>query len=317
MDMASNKTLYSELEVKAVELARRSGELLHGYFGTDLEVEYKDEKKRAHPVTRADRESQEYLCESIWRSFPDHGIIGEEGDDEEEGLLAKDILWILDPLDGTTNFINGLPIYAVSIGVLHHGTPVAGAIFLPWPGKGEGSVLHAHQGGGARLDGEVLSLVQTDPPPESPDPKRLSGVPGSFGAQFRAGKGLRGRAGDPRVTGSAVYELAMAATGVFQYVVLGAPRVWDLAAGAAIVREAGGAVMVRARGARGWAPLTWVGPSWEHGTPKANDLRKWAAPTIAGNVGAVSVVAANLGRRRRPVSAKVAGFVRKLGRKRS
>lgn len=317
MDIDSDQTLYLELEAKAVEIAKRSGELLHGYFGTGLEVEYKDEKKRAHPVTRADRESQEYLCESILRSFPEHGIIGEEGEGEEGDLPAKDILWILDPLDGTTNFINGLPIYAVSIGVLHRGTPVVGAIFLPWPGKGGGSVLHARQGRGARLDGEAISLVQKDPSLESPDPKRLSGVPGSFGGQFRVGKGLRGRGGDPRVTGSAVYELAMAATGVFQYVVLGAPRVWDLAAGAVIVKEAGGAVMVRPRSARQWEPLTSVGPSWEHGAPKVNDLRKWAVPILAGNAGAVSVVATNLGKRRRPVSAKVARLVRKLGRKRS
>lgn len=317
MDIDSEQTMYSDLEAKAVEMARHSGEVLHGYFGTDLEVEYKDEKKLAHPVTRADRESQEYLCESILRSFPDHGIIGEEGEDEEEDLPAKDILWILDPLDGTTNFINGLPIYAVSIGVLHRGIPVAGAIFLPWPGKGGGSVLHARLNGGAHLDGKAISLVQEDASSESPDPKRLSGVPGSFGGQFRVGKGLRGRGGDPRVTGSAVYELAMAATGVFQYVVLGAPRVWDLAAGVAIVKEAGGAVMVRPSSARQWEPLTSVGPFWEHGAPKVSNLRKWVAPILAGNAGAVSVVATNLGKRRRPVSAKVARLVRTLGRKQS
>ena len=317
MDITSDQAFLSEIEAKAVEMARHSGELLHGYFGTDLEVEYKDEKRRWHPVTRADRESQEYLSDSISRSFPDHGIVGEEGADGEEGETAKDMLWVLDPLDGTTNFINGLPIYAVSIGVLHRGAPIVGALFVPWPGKAQGAVLHARRGGGARLDGDTLSLRTADLSSEGPEANGLVGVPGSFGGRFKVGKGLRGRLGDPRVTGSAAYELAMAASGVFQYIVLGAPRVWDLAAGAVIIPEAGGAVMVKSGKARRWESLTSVGPSWDQGRPTVKELRNWAAPIVAGNEGVVSVVAANLGKRRRPVSAKVGRLLGRLGRKRS
>ena len=290
--------LLLDIEAKAAEMARHAGGILQGYFGTDIEVEYKDEKRRQNPVTRADRESQEYLCGEIARSFPDHGIVGEEGPEEEDGdEPVKDFLWVLDPLDGTTNFINGLPVYAVSVGVLYWGTPIAGAIFIPWPSGNGGAVLHARKGGGAWMDGERISIALDDPSADGPEPNRLVGLPGAFGASFKIGKGLRRRVGEPRVTGSIAYELAMAARGVFQYVVIGGPRIWDVAAGVLIVAEAGGVVMVRPRRARRWEPLTCLGPSWEEGRPKDKEVRKWVAPLIAGNSTAVSVVAANLERR--------------------
>ena len=111
---------------------------------------------------------------------------------------AADVLWVLDPLDGTTNFLNGLPVYAVSIGVLYRGTPVAGALFVPWPGSNGGVVLHARRGGGARMEDEALSVLDGD----APEAGRLTGLPASFGARFRVGSGLRRQPGEVRVTGS-------------------------------------------------------------------------------------------------------------------
>ena len=296
METLPDENLLVDIEAEAAEMTRHAGEILLGHFGTDIEVEYKDEKKQRDPVTKADTESQEYLCSSISRSFPDHGIVGEEGPKEEDEPV-KDFLWVLDPLDGTTNFINGLPIYAVSVGVLHRGTPVAGAIFIPWPGGNGGVVLHARKGGGAWMDGERISIVPEGTGSEGPEPNRLVGLPGSFGASFKIGKGLRRRVGEPRVTGSIAYELAMAAREVFQYVVIGGPRIWDVAAGVLIVAEAGSLVMVRPRGARRWEPLTCLGPSWEQRRPTEKEVRSWVGSLIVGNKTAVPVVAANLGRR--------------------
>ena len=300
--------LVSEIESKAVEMAREAGKILQAQFGKPLEVEYKDREHR-DPVTAADRESQLYLREAITRYFPDHDIVGEEGTDEADAPTS-DFLWVLDPLDGTTNFVNGLPIYAVSIGVLHEGAFLAGSLFLPWPGEKDGLVLHARRGGGAYVGEEPFSIPQS----EEPTPNRLTGLPASFGFRMRFRKNLRRRAGEIRVTGSIAYELALTARGVFQYVIMGAPRVWDVAAGALLVMEAGGSVLIGRQGGRRWEPLTSLGPTWEGRPPSFKEIRGWTAPLIASSAGLAPLVAANLQARYR-LSARIAALMKKFGRR--
>ena len=309
MEVLVDEGLAMEIEAGAVEMARGAGRILQSRFGGPLEVEYKDEKKEQDPVTSADKESQAYLSEYIASHFPDHGILGEEGSREDESP-APEFLWILDPLDGTTNFLNGLPIYAVSIGVLHRGSPVAGALFIPWPGEKDGVVLHARKGGGAWMDEEPVSI----PGSETIRANRLTGLPASFGGRFRLGKDLRRQVGEVRVTGSVAYELALTALGSFQYAVFGGPRIWDMAGGTIIVMEAGGMVMARDRKDRGWEPLTVLGPSWGKGPPTMKEVRNWSASLIVGNAHIAPFVGANL-RGRYPLSARVARLIRRLKRK--
>lgn len=307
-----DEILAMEIEAKAAELARGAGEILHGHFGRPLEVEYKDDKKQ-DPVTAVDIESQTYLSQAILDSFPGHGILGEEGPQEDEGP-TPDFLWVLDPLDGTTNFLNGLPIYGVSIGVLYRGTPIVGALFVPWPSEGGGIVLHARKGGGAWMGQEPLSIHQAIPQGEGPEASRPVGLPASFGAQFRLRKGLRQKVGQVRVTGSIVYELALTACGRLQYTIVGWPRIWDVAAGVLIVVEAGGMVLVRARKGQRWEPLTCLGPSWDDGPPSLKAVRSWMAPMILGNPQVARFVAANL-KRRYSLSARVTRLVRAIASK--
>ena len=290
----------SELEAKAVEMARHAGWMLRGRFGQTLQVNYKDKEKQ-DPVTSADTECQAYLCEAIAAWFPDHGIVAEETEREAEQEVeatSPDYLWVLDPLDGTTNFLNGLPVYGVSIGVLYRGVPVASALFIPWAGEKGGFVLHARKGGGAWMDDDPVSIPQS----EGPEPGRLTGLPGSFGAAFSLRKGLRRRVGQPRVTGSIVYELALTVKGAFQYAVIATPKIWDVAGGVLIVEEAGGAVLTRRRKARGWEALTYLGPSWEGGAPTLKEMRQWTAPLIVGSAQVAAFVADNLRRRSHPLA---------------
>ena len=309
MEVLVDEGLMMEIEARAIEMARGAGRILQDSFGRPLEVEYKDDKKEQDPVTSVDKESQEYLSESIARHFPGHGIVGEEDSKQDEEPVPE-FLWILDPLDGTTNFLNGLPIYAVSIGVLHRGNPIAGALFIPWSGENDGVVLHARKGGGAWMDEEAISIPES----ETIAANRLTGIPASFGGRFRIGKDLRRRVGEVRVTGSIAYELALTALGAFQYVVLGSPRIWDVAGGAIIVMEAGGTVIARCRKRRRWEPLTSLGPSWEGGSPTMKEVRNWAATLIVGNVHIAPFVGANL-QGRYPLSARVARLMRRLRRK--
>ena len=300
MTLSLEPELLARLEEAAAEIARGAGRMLVAKLGGELQVEYKDEAQR-DPVTSADKEAQEYMEGSIRERFSDHFILGEEGeDDEPDSAPTSDWVWILDPLDGTGNFLNGLPIFGSSVGVTYRGMPVAGAMSIPWP-SGEGiRVFHASKGRGARIDGKDWSI----PEPKESESGGLVTLPGSFGVRYKFRKGMPAHRWDVRVSGSVVYELAMATLGVFRYSLLGGPKVWDVAAGAVVVPEAGGAALVSLGRGAGWAPLVEVGPSWNSGErgdvvrPSVKDLRAWATPMIVGRKDTVEMVAANLGDRR-------------------
>ena len=294
MSQESHEIL-SQVEELAAQAVRRVGRLLMDRFGSALTVEFKDRHRR-DPVTEVDHQAQALLREAIADRFPDHGILGEEDSEEEaqgDGGPLPEYLWVLDPLDGTRNFLAGLPLFACSVGVLHRGRPAAGALFVPWPGSA-GAVLHARRGGGAYRDGRPLRLEAGELRPEA-----LTGIPGSFPQLFRPRRRLRGRLGEPRMTGSVGFEMAMVACGVLQYMVTGRPRAWDVAGGAVIVAEAGGAVLTAEPAFPGrwrWRPLVgFVAP----GDGAMGRLRRWAAPLLAGPPSVTEQVAQGLGRRRR------------------
>lgn len=303
--MLNDDTLAQEIETAAAQLARGAGDILAGHFGRQMAIEYKDESER-DPVTEADKASQEYLVREISHRFPSHSILGEEDSDESETPSA-DFLWVLDPLDGTTNFLNGLPVYAVSIGVLHQGRPLAGALFIPWPGPDGGFVLHCRRGGGCFAGEEPVAVYQSDEPVNN----RLVGLPGYFAQSTKFGSGLRGKSGELRTTGSIAYELAMTACGVLQYAIIGAPRMWDMAAGVLAVMEAGGTVMTRLSGEKRWHPLESLVPTWQEKPPSMKELRSWVAPLVAGNRKVAPLVAENLRPRFRPL-AKLQRLSRRL-----
>ena len=303
---AIDEKLAREIAGVAADLAKGAGEMLLGHFGRQLTIEYKDEAQR-DPVTSADKTCQEFLSKEITNRFPDHGILGEESaEDTEADTPAPDILWVLDPLDGTTNFLNGLPLYASSIGVLYRGRPLAGALFIPWPKAGGGFVLHCRQGSGCFADDEPVSVYESNEPAGN----RLIGLPGSFSQMSRFSSKFRGNAGEMRVTGSIAYELAMTACGVMQYSIIGAPRIWDMLAGALAVMEAQGTVMTRLGKEKRWHPLESLVPDWETKPPSLKELRNWVAPLVAGNRQVAPLIAENIRPRFRPLAG-----LRRLSRK--
>ena len=288
-----DERLVLEIEAAAVVMAKGVGEILSGCFGSQLSIEYKDKQQR-DPVTSADKTTQEYLVRQIKERFPDHGIMGEE--DREESTddgPAPDLLWVLDPLDGTTNFLNGLPVYASSIGVLYRGWPLVGALYIPWPSPAGGFVLHCRRGGGCYADGEPVAVYQS----EEPVGNRLIGLPGSFPQTMRFRGKFKGGLGEMRTTGSIAYELAMTACGVLQYAIIGAPRMWDMLAGALAVQEANGTVMTRLAGEKRWHTMESLAPKWEEKPPTLKELRHWVAPMVAGNRQVAPLIAYNLRRR--------------------
>lgn len=305
--MLENDQLAQEIEQAAVDMARGAGAILAGCFRQQISIEYKD-KNQLDPVTSADKDTQKYLEGEITKRFPDHAILGEETSGEAESDdPAPDFLWVLDPLDGTTNFLNGLPVYASSIGVLYRGRPLAGAVYLPWPSSNGGMVLHCHRGGGCFADGEPVSVFET----EKPVGNRLVGLPGHFLHTTKFDRNLKGNLGEPRTTGSIAYELAMTAIGSMQYTVFGAPRMWDMLGGAIAVQEANGTVMTRFKGEKEWHPLDSLVPSWDEKPPSLKELRKWVAPLVAGNQHLAPLIAHNMRPRFHPV-AQLKRWSRKL-----
>ncbi len=290
----------ASIEDHAVRMARRAGQTLMGYFGSSLDVEFKDELE-TDPVTNVDREVQGDLVRAITEAYPEHGIVGEE-DEEAVGGPAPDYVWVLDPLDGTKNFMNGLPVFASSIGVLYRGAPVAGAVYTPWPGEPEGVVLHARRGGGTYAGAERIIL----PDASEPVPSRLTTLPESFRRAYRFDAPMKGRTGELRITGSTVFELAMAARGVVQYSFHGAPYLWDAVAGSVLVAEAGGLVMTAERSrsriplapaSLQWFELDSFFPDWGEGVT-FDRMRVRRGPLLCGSPSLTRYVAQNMRARR-------------------
>lgn len=293
---APDDSTLASIEDHATRMARQAGQTLMGHFGTSLDIDFKDEAA-TDPVTNVDREVQSDLVRAISEAFPEHGVVGEEDEDAGAGL-APDYVWVLDPLDGTKNFMNGLPVFASSIGVLHQGRPVAGAVYIPWPGETDGVVLHGRRGGGAYAGSERIAL--SDDP--EPLPVRLTTLPESFHGAFRFGAPMKGRTGELRITGSTVYEISMAARGVVQYSFSGAPYLWDIVAGSVLVAEAGGLVMTAERrrsriplapASLRWTELESFFPDWDEGVTLAR-MRKRRGPLLCGSPSLTRYVAGNM-----------------------
>ena len=283
-------SLLIDIEKHAVSLATEAGTLLLDYFQRKLQVEFKSKGQR-DPVTEADKKAEELIITGIQRHFPQHGILSEET--PETQTPGSDFLWVVDPLDGTTNFVNRYPFFGVSLGILYKGVPVAGALFTSSPLAAEGQVLHARLGGGA-FAGDVPIRVYDE---KEPSARGLLSMPAFAWRQFRWTRNLRRNQGDVRITGSIACEMALVASGVLQYAAFAGPRIWDVAAGVIIVREAGGEVLVHGRNRR-WGPLrSFLEPAT--GLPPDGDLRKWRGWLLTGNSTVVTQVGTGLRPRRR------------------
>ncbi|MFC2038268.1 inositol monophosphatase family protein [Chloroflexota bacterium] len=286
-------SLLEEIEAHSVDIARQAGRILLEHYRKPLEVEFKG-KKNTDPVTIADKSSEEYLKNAISKKFPDHNILSEEG-----GIISQSdspFAWVLDPLDGTSNFMNGLPLFAVSIGVLWGNQPVAGSIFVPVSHLAAGGVYHTRIGNGAFFNDEKIT-VETEP-----FGRPLSEIPAQFGGQFRLSGKSRKEPNEARNLGSIALELAMTACGVFQYALFGGPKIWDVSAGILLVKEAGGQIYTRRRRERSWLPLDTFQTGKDSADETMEDLRSWSAPLIAGSPDIARKVVKDIRIHRTPLS---------------
>jgi myo-inositol-1(or 4)-monophosphatase len=228
----ASPTNKSEFIPATTEIAREAGALLMEYFHQHVKVEYKGD---VDLVTIADRKSEALILERIRTRWPSHDILGEEG-----GLVDNnsDYRWYVDPLDGTTNFAHGFPVFCVSLGLEYKKRLVAGVVYDPTRDE----LFTAEQGRGAYLNQERIHVSKIANLAESllatgfPSHKRHKNPNIFFYHQITL------HSHGVRRAGSAALDLCDVACGRFDGFWEFNLNPWDTAAGVLLVEEAGGMV---------------------------------------------------------------------------
>jgi myo-inositol-1(or 4)-monophosphatase len=217
----------------AVEIARDAGKILLEENAKPREIHYKGE---VDIVTQADKRSEAAIVARLRREFPEHSIVAEEG--SGSGSQSAEFVWHVDPLDGTTNFAHGYPCFAVSLGLLQFGEPLAGVVLDPVHNE----LFSAARGDGAFLNGQPIhvsaveslseSLLSTGFPVQQRDQNR--------NIHYYWDYTLRSHG--VRRDGAAALDLCYVACGRFDGFWEFWLKSWDTAAGMLMVSEAGGRI---------------------------------------------------------------------------
>lgn len=223
----------------ALRMAREAGELIKEYVDSDFKVEEKSSK--VDLVTEVDQKSESFIRNRIHEYYPKHKIVGEEGvaggDDVNVVAESDDYIWIIDPIDGTTNFVHGLPGFTISIALSYKQEVILGVIYDPnldemfWAEKGKGAFLNSNRvivSDNNHLEGCVLATGYP------------SDVEGDRAKVIENINKLGPACSNIRTFGSAALHLAYVAAGRMEGFWEHGLNVWDVAAGYLLIDEAGG-----------------------------------------------------------------------------
>jgi myo-inositol-1(or 4)-monophosphatase len=219
---------------EVIKISKEAGNIIRNGFGTDFNIEFKTNESNL--VTEIDKASEKLITGFIKKNYPSHGILAEEGGETKN---TSEFIWVVDPLDGTTNFAHGLPIFSVSIGVQKNGRSVAGVVYDVM----QDIVYAAEPGSGAFANGKKITVSKNDklsrsvlvtgfPYNLAENPENIFGM---FEALTRASRGLRR-------LGSAAIDFCYVAKGVFDGFWEVSLHPWDICGGKLILEEAGGIV---------------------------------------------------------------------------
>ncbi|MBN2134302.1 MAG: inositol monophosphatase [Acidobacteria bacterium] len=228
--------VYAPYLLVAIEAAQKAGKYILDSRTARSSLKIDRKENRNDYVTEVDRTSERMIIEHITSAFPEHSFLAEESGYSENRDQYR---WIIDPLDGTTNYLNGLPLWAVSIGLEYNNELITGVVYAPELGD----IYYAVKGGGAFLNGLQIHVREIE---DFSEALLLTGFP--FKAQthldvyLQTFKVLFKQCSGMRRAGSASIDLSWVAAGKaagFWEISLGP---WDIAAGTLLVREAGGIV---------------------------------------------------------------------------
>lgn len=213
-------------------ILKKASLILLSYWGKPII----ERKKEAGFVTQADLESEQFLINELGVLMPEADFWAEESG--QSGSNNNGYRWVIDPLDGTTNFARHLPYFCISVALTHYDEPIVGAIYQPL----QHEFFYAEKGQGATLNGQKLTV-------SSPESFKQAVI--AFGLSYRHSKRLEVIEAAQRVVkkaravrhfGAVAYDLANVACGRFDGVMFSYLSWWDIAAGMLLVREAGGQV---------------------------------------------------------------------------
>ena len=231
-----------------IEAARSAGAYLLDNFGKEQRVHVKGDRNL---VTDVDLNAQKLIIDIIDAHFPGHGIIAEEG---ASRLPQAEYLWIIDPLDGTHNYIRNVAVFGVSIGILRRGSYVGGVIYMPSEG---GELYVAEQGNGAYKNDKRISVSAS---------ADLAACSVSFDSGIRHDPGtmlpvlglLADRAFNVRMFGSSARALSYLAEGKIDIAVEFKDQPWDCAAGICLIEQAGGKVTDLSGGVMAYTTIGYI-----------------------------------------------------------
>lgn len=217
-----------------IKISKTAADIVREGFGKNLDIEFKTNDKNL--VTQIDKKSEQAILDFISKKYPAHAILT-----EETGELKKDsdYLWVIDPLDGTTNFAHGLPIFAISIGLQYKGNTIAGVVYDVM----QNVIYSSEKGSGAFANGQKINVGSNDNLNHAVlvtgFPYNISENPDKAFERFNV---LTKRARGVRRLGSAAVDFCYVARGVFDGFWEVSLHPWDICAGKLIVEEAGGLV---------------------------------------------------------------------------
>lgn len=222
-----------ELLLVAIEAVRKAGQILREELGKERVITHKGV---IDLVTDVDRRSEAAIVEVIRAAFPDHAVVGEEGGEIAGAPGRGGYTWLIDPLDGTTNYTHGFPCFCVSVGVACEGVPVAGAIYDPTREelftalRGEGAYFNGHRLRVSTVKDLDDALLATGFPADLRETRMNLDHFTNFCLVAQA----------VRRPGSAALDIAYVAAGRLDGFWELRLSPWDMAAGALMVEEAGG-----------------------------------------------------------------------------
>jgi len=220
--------MFNEELIAGKVAARNAGKILMKHFSaSDKKVEY---KSLNNPVTIADHEADQYLSEFIGGEFPDDGWLSEETVDTRE-RLEKSRVWIVDPLDGTKEFIEGIPHFSISIALVEDGYPVIGIVYNPCTEE----MFYAEKEKGSYLNGSNVKISIKEKLIDS------SIVVSRSEYRKKLWHAYKENFSDIKPIGSVAYKLGLVGANQYDIFSTVAPKnEWDICAGDCIIKEAGG-----------------------------------------------------------------------------
>ena len=219
----------NELEIGKIA-AIRAGEVIRKFYKADYQIKDKGYK---NPVTTADFEANKVIKEILMNSFPSYGWLSEETEDSTS-RLSKEKVWVVDPLDGTKEFIEGIPHFVVSIALVKNGEPIIGVLHNPVTKD----IFHAIKGSGSFLNDSVYKCNAKDSTLDmvilNSRSETRKGLWEPYKLQFKELKPI----------GSVAYKMGLTAVGDADiFATLRPKNEWDICAGTCLINESGGKVI--------------------------------------------------------------------------